>query len=246
MSVVRDRPARLVGRTLVRHDAVEKVAGRTRYAADFGLPGMLHAALKRADLPHARLLRVDTSAAQAVPGVASVLTAKDVPENTVWVDVPGQTFQVGALKARANVLADGVVRYHGEPIAIVAAETEDAAVAAVELIDVDYEELPVVDDSEAALEDGAPCVHEEAQRADDFALACAAAVVKPDGGARVVVGGVGDRPLRFDGAPDELAAMVEAEVDPEEEAFVSAAFRRRLAVVCARRALARAQQDAAA
>ena len=88
--------------------------------------------------------------------------------------------------------------------------------------------------------------HEEAQRADDFALACAAAVVKPDGGARVVVGGVGDRPLRFDGAPDELAAVVEAEVDPEEEAFVSAAFRRRLAVVCARRALARARQDAAA
>ena len=161
MSVVRDRPSRLVGRALVRHDAVEKVAGRTRYAADFGLPGMLKAALKRADLPHARLLRVDTSAAQAVPGVASVLTAKDVPENTVWVDVPGQTFQVGALKARANVLADGVVRYHGEPIAIVAAETEDAAVAAVELIDVDYEELAVVTDPRAALEDGAPPVHEE-------------------------------------------------------------------------------------
>ena len=161
MSVVRDLPARLVGRALVRHDAVEKVAGRTRYAADFGLPGMLHAALKRSDLPHARLLRVDTSAAEAVPGVASILTAKDVPENTVWVDVPGQTFQVGALRARTDVLADGVVRYHGEPIAIVAAESEDAALAAVELIDVDYEELPVVTDPSAALEDGAASVHEE-------------------------------------------------------------------------------------
>ena len=161
MSVVGERPARVVGRALVRHDALEKVAGRTRYAADFGLPGMLHAVLKRADLPHARLLRVDTSAAEAVPGVASVLTAKDVPENTVWVDVPGQTFQVGALKARTNVLADGVVRYHGEPIAIVAAETEDAALASVELIDVEYEELPVVTDAEAALEEGAPLVHEQ-------------------------------------------------------------------------------------
>jgi CO/xanthine dehydrogenase Mo-binding subunit len=161
VTVVRDRPARLVGRALVRHDAVEKVAGRTRYAADFGLPGMLQVVLKRADLPHARLLRVDTSAAEAVPGVASILTAKDVPENTVWVDVPGQTFEVGALRARTNVLADGVVRYHGEPIAIVAAETEDAALAAVELIEVDYEALPVVTDPMAALENGAPSVHEE-------------------------------------------------------------------------------------
>src|SRR2546430_8723354 len=122
---------------------------------------MLHAVLKRADAAHARLLGVDTSAAEAVPGVASILTAKDVPENTVWVDVPGQTFQVGALKARMNVLAEGVVRYHGEPIAIVAAETEDAALAAVELIDIDYEELPVVSDPGAALEDRAPSVHDE-------------------------------------------------------------------------------------
>ena len=89
--------------------------------------------------------------------------------------------------------------------------------------------------------------HEEAQRADDFALACAAAVVEPDGRtARVVVGGVGDRPLRFDGASGELAATVESMVEPEEDAFVSAAFRRRLAGVCARRALARAREDAAA
>lgn len=79
--------------------------------------------------------------------------------------------------------------------------------------------------------------HEEAQRADDFALACAAAVVEPDGGARVVVGGVGDRPLRFDGAADELPEQVEAAVEPEDDAFVSAEFRRRLAGVCARRAL---------
>jgi CO/xanthine dehydrogenase FAD-binding subunit len=79
--------------------------------------------------------------------------------------------------------------------------------------------------------------HEEAQRADDFALACAAAVVDADGGARVVVGGVADRPKRFDGSPDDLPATVEAAVEPEDDAFVSAAFRRRLAAVCARRAL---------
>ena len=159
MTVLHERE-RVVGRDLVRHDAVEKVAGRTRYAADFALPGMLHAVLKRSDVAHARLLGVEISAAEAVPGVAAVMTAKDVPENTVWVDVPGQTFQVGALKARTNVLADAVVRYHGEPIAIVAAETEDAALAAAELIEVDYEELPVVTDPAAALGNGAPLVHE--------------------------------------------------------------------------------------
>ncbi len=161
-SVVRERgeERRVVGRELVRHDAVEKVAGRTRYAADYGLPGILHAVLRRSEVPHARLLGVDTSAAEAVPGVVSVLTARDVPENAVWVDVPGQTFQVGALKARMNVLAEGVVRYHGEPLALVAAETEDAAAAAAELIEIDYEELPAVSDPEAALAPEAPLVHE--------------------------------------------------------------------------------------
>jgi CO/xanthine dehydrogenase FAD-binding subunit len=89
-----------------------------------------------------------------------------------------------------------------------------------------------------ALQDGSGVgFHEEAQRADDFALACAAAVVDADGGARVVVGGVGDRPLRFDGAADELPATVEAAVEPEDDVFVSASFRRRLAPVCTRRAL---------
>jgi CO/xanthine dehydrogenase Mo-binding subunit len=161
MTSVRERPERVVGRSLVRHDALEKVAGRTRYAADYGLPGMLHAVLKRSEIPHARLLSVDTSVAEAVPGVAAVLTARDVPQNTVWVDVPGQTFQVGALRARSDVLADGVVRYHGEPIAIVAAETEDAALQAAELIEVEYDPLPVVTDPAAALAEGSPLVHAE-------------------------------------------------------------------------------------
>jgi carbon-monoxide dehydrogenase medium subunit len=88
--------------------------------------------------------------------------------------------------------------------------------------------------------------HEEAQRADDFALACAAAVVDVDGAARVVVGGVGDRPMRLDGAADELPERVESGVEPEEDAFVSADFRRRLAGICARRALARAREAVAA
>jgi aerobic carbon-monoxide dehydrogenase medium subunit len=83
--------------------------------------------------------------------------------------------------------------------------------------------------------------HEEAQRADDFALACAAAVVAPDGQARVVIGGVADRPRLFSGAIDDLPPAVEAAVNPEDDAFVSARFRRRLAASCARRALTAAE-----
>ncbi|MGH2955041.1 MAG: xanthine dehydrogenase family protein molybdopterin-binding subunit [Solirubrobacterales bacterium] len=154
------RGRRLIGSELARHDAIEKVQGRTSYAADFSLPRMLYAMLKRSDYAHARLTRVDTSAAEAIDGVVAVYTAADVPHNTVWVDVPGQTLEVGALKARSNVLADEIVRYHGEPIALVAAETEDAALAALEAIEVDYEPLPIVDDPERALEPDAPQIHE--------------------------------------------------------------------------------------
>ena len=151
---------RVVGSDLARHDAIEKVAGRTVYAADFALPGMLHARLKRSDYAHARLTRIDTAAAEAIDGVVAVYTAADVPRNTVWVDVPGQTLEVGALKARSNVLAEDVVRYDGEPIALVAAESDDAALAALAAIEVDYEPLPVVDDPERALDDDAPQIHE--------------------------------------------------------------------------------------
>jgi CO/xanthine dehydrogenase Mo-binding subunit len=151
---------RVVGAGIERHDAIEKVQGRTSYAADHALPRMLHAMLKRSDYAHARLLGVDVSAAREIEGVVAVYTAADVPENTVWVDVPGQTLEVGALKARSNVLADEVVRYHGEPVALVAAETEDAALAAIDAIVIDYEPLPVVDDPEHALDPNAPQLHE--------------------------------------------------------------------------------------
>jgi CO/xanthine dehydrogenase Mo-binding subunit len=178
--------SRVVGSELDRHDAIEKVQGRTSYAADHALPRMLHAMLKRSDYAHARLERVDVSAAEAIDGVIRIFTAADVPQNTVWVDVPGQTLEVGALKARSNVLADEVVRYHGEPIALVAAESEDAALAALDAIVIDYEPLPVIDDPEHALDPDAPELHEsgnllahwELEEGDvETGLAGAAAVV---------------------------------------------------------------------
>ncbi len=152
---------RVVGRRLPRHDAWDKAQGRTLYAGDWQMPGMLHGAVLRSLYPSARITRLDVSRASALPGVAAVLTARDVPRNTLWTDVPGQTSAVGPLRARLQVLAEDTVRYQGEPVALVAAETPEIAAAALELIGVAYEERPGVFDPEEALRPGAPAVHTE-------------------------------------------------------------------------------------
>jgi CO/xanthine dehydrogenase Mo-binding subunit len=153
-------PLRLVGRPLPRHDARDKVVAATAYAADWAMPGMLHAAVLRSPYPSARIVKLETAGAERMPGVAVVLTAKDVPRNTLSTDVPGQTTAVGPLRAMLHVLAQERVRHQGEPVALVAAETLEQARAAAEAIDVEYEPLPGVFDPEAALAPGAPPVHE--------------------------------------------------------------------------------------
>ena len=151
---------RIVRQPLPRHDQAEKVAGSTRYAGDFAFASMLHARLVRSPVPSARITGRDASAALAVPGVVGVLFGEDVPHNVIWVDVPGQTVEVAALKASMEVLATGRVRFHGEPVALVIAETEDALAEACDLVAVDYEELPAVFEPDQALASGAPAVHE--------------------------------------------------------------------------------------
>jgi CO/xanthine dehydrogenase Mo-binding subunit len=176
---------RVVGRPIVRHDARDKVAAATAYAADWAMPGMLHGAVLRSPHPSARIVKLDTTRAAAMPGVAVVLTAKDVPRNTLSTDVPGQTTTVGPLRATLHVLAEERVRHQGEPVALVAAETLEQARAAAEAIDVEYEPLPGVFDPEAALAPGAPAVHETGNllarwriaRGDAEAAFAAAAVV---------------------------------------------------------------------
>ena len=152
---------RVVGRPLSRHDAVDKVQARTLYAADWQMPGMLYGAVLRAPYPSARIRGVETAAAAALPGVAAVLVARDVPRNTLWTDVPGQTSEVGPLRARIQVLAEEVVRYQGEAVALVAAETPETAQRAAELIAVDYEPRPGIFDPEAALRPDAARVHDQ-------------------------------------------------------------------------------------
>jgi CO/xanthine dehydrogenase Mo-binding subunit len=147
---------RVVGARLPRADARDKVHGLLRYADDLALTGMLHARVVRATRPSARLVSIDVARAQAVPGVRAVLTARDVPHNVLFSDVPGQTTAVGPLRARSQVLADEVVRYLGEAVALVAAETEEAAEEAARLVTITYEDVPGVFEPEAAMQPGAP------------------------------------------------------------------------------------------
>ena len=152
---------RVVNRPLARHDQAEKIVGSTRYAADFAVPGMVHARLVRSLLPSARLTRRDAARARELDGIIAVLFGEDVPNNTVWVDVPGQTVEVAALKANMEILATDVVRFHGEPIALVIAESEDALAAGCQAVEIDYEPIPGVFDPEVALAADAPLVHDQ-------------------------------------------------------------------------------------
>jgi CO/xanthine dehydrogenase Mo-binding subunit len=150
---------RIIRQPLPRHDQAEKIAGSTRYAGDLALAHMLHARLVRSPVPSARITRRDAAAARALPGVACVLFGEDVPHNVIRVDVPGQTVEVAALQASMEVLATGRVRFHGEPVALVVAESEDVLAEACDLVEVDYADLPGVFDPDEALRDGAPAVH---------------------------------------------------------------------------------------
>ncbi|MDO9100017.1 MAG: xanthine dehydrogenase family protein molybdopterin-binding subunit [Caldisericota bacterium] len=136
---------------IARIDARDKASGRTRYMSDLSFPGMLYATFVRSRFPHALIRRVDTSKALALPGVVAVLTAADVPGfNGFGIVVPDMP-----------VICGDKVRYLGDTVALVAAESGRIAEQAAKLVDVDYEELPVVDDPVAALLPNAPKVHDK-------------------------------------------------------------------------------------
>ncbi len=148
---------RIIGKPLPRFDATDKVRGTTLYAADWRLPGMLVGCVLRALYPSARIRRMTVERARTLPGVVAVLTAHDIPSNAIHEDPTG----LGLASVDTPVLAAERVRYQGEPIALVAAESETQAQAALEAIDVDYEPLPGVFDIDAALAPDAPRIHED-------------------------------------------------------------------------------------
>ena len=150
---------RQVGRPLTRTDAPGKVAGRTPYAGDYTMPDMLHLRVVRADRASARLARLDVSKARALEGVACVLTAEDLPDRTASTDIPGQVGRK-RLDTGQQILVRERVRYFGEPLALVAAETRDVADHAVDLVGVELEPVPGVYDPMEAMQPGAPVVTE--------------------------------------------------------------------------------------
>ena len=141
-----------VGRSMRRTDADDKLRGEAEYVGDMRVPGMLHGAVLRSPLPHARIRSLDASAAEALEGVVAVLTGADLADT--------DPYWGHAIKDRPIVAID-VVRHVGEPVAAVAAVDEATAQAALALIEVDYEELPVAGTIEQALAPGAPLIHEK-------------------------------------------------------------------------------------
>ncbi|RZL87487.1 MAG: xanthine dehydrogenase family protein molybdopterin-binding subunit [Variovorax sp.] len=137
-----------LGQDVPQVSARAKVLGRAQYAGDLKIAGMLHGKVLRSPHPHARIVSIDTTAALALPGVKAVLTGADAPR-TMW----------GVHHKERRILAEGVVRFAGEEVAAVAAVTEEIARDALDLIQVEYEELPAILTPEEALDEDAPGVH---------------------------------------------------------------------------------------
>ncbi|MDP2744480.1 MAG: molybdopterin-dependent oxidoreductase, partial [Dehalococcoidia bacterium] len=135
----------VVGQSVPRVDALDKVTGRTRYGVDLKVPRMLYGKLLRSPHPHARIIHIDTSGAERYPGVKAVVTGRDSPVE-----------KYGFLARERSIFPTDVVRFVGEGVAGVAAESVEAAEEALRLIKVDYEELAAVFDPEEAMKPNPP------------------------------------------------------------------------------------------
>src|SRR3954464_1700789 len=147
-----------IGQRTIRPDGVDKVTGRAAFAADTTMPGMVWGKVLRSPHPHARILSIDTSKAEALPGVKAVVTAKDI------IDFPlDKSVMLGIQDMRwmcRNVMAREKALFHGHPVAAVAADSQAIAAEACKLIKVDYEMLPFVTAVEEAKKPGAPVLHD--------------------------------------------------------------------------------------
>jgi xanthine dehydrogenase molybdenum-binding subunit len=151
---------KVIGTRPIRHDGADKVTGRAIYGADLHLTGMVHGKVLRSPHAHARIKSIDTSAAEKLPGVLAVVTAKDMPDLKDKIADLGEG-SVNLAHLGANVLAHGKVLYKGHAVAAVAAINGHVAEAAAKLIRVDYEVLPSVTWVLDAMKDDAPLLHED-------------------------------------------------------------------------------------
>ena len=154
---------RFVGLSATRIDARAKVTGEAKYPGDFVMDDMLHARILFAGRPHARVVHIDSSKAEELPETVVVLTAQDVPVNEYGLQIPDQPVLCGPGSRRPG--AD-VVRFVGDQVAVVVAQSAEGAERARDLIDVEYEALPIVTDPFQALEPDAPQLHPERPSSD--------------------------------------------------------------------------------
>lgn len=156
----------IVGKRVPKYDAIDKVTGRAKYTSDIKTPEMIHGKILRSPHPHAKILSISTSKAEKLPGVIAVITGKDIPFNRGMIGVTINDM---------SVLEDRKVRFIGDAVAAVVAESEETAERALELIDVKYEPLPGVFDTEEAVKLGSPEVHDGVKNniaSDKWKLIC--------------------------------------------------------------------------
>ena len=149
-----------VGTRPVRPDGVPKVTGAAKFGADYHLPGMLYGKVLRSPHAHARIRSIDTSRAEALPGVKAVMTGADLPDHP-FAYVGPERLAVNFWHVTRNIMAREKVLYEGHAVAAVAAISASIANRALALVDVDYEVLPHVIDVEEAMAEGAPLLFED-------------------------------------------------------------------------------------
>jgi CO/xanthine dehydrogenase Mo-binding subunit len=189
-----------IGTRPVRPDGVDKVTGRAKYGADYAFPNMLVGKVLRSPHAHARIRSIDTSAAEAMPGVKAVVTAKDFPDQD-FAYIGPERVAVNFYHVTRNIMAREKALYEGHAVAGVAATTAEIADAAMRAIKVDYEVLPSVIDVMEAAADGAPLLHE-----DMITRGVEPAPTKPSNVSKVVNFGIGDVEAGF-AAADEIVEM---------------------------------------
>ena len=155
MAITEENPGyKWVGTRPIRPDGLEKVTGKARFGADLALPGMLHGKVVRSPHAHAEIVSIDTSAAEAMPGVKAVITGADFP------DLAANGAHAGDIDVATNTIARDKVLYEGHVVAAVAAITREQAEAAAKAVEITYEVLPHVLTVDEAMADGAPLLHD--------------------------------------------------------------------------------------
>ena len=160
MATVTGNEYQVVGTRPIRHDGVDKVTGRAQYGADIRFAGLLHGKILRSPHAHARIVSIDASRAEALPGVRAVVTAKDMPWASMEIQDLGESV-VSLRYLSNNVLADDKALYRGHAVAAVAATSAHIAEEALALIDVKYEVLPAAVNVRDAMKEDAPLILED-------------------------------------------------------------------------------------